>query len=299
MARRILTLFGVLIAAFGVCATAALAADSASDPRDGGKLDVKRISDSVDAKLVTYRVETYDGFNNDKDFYMVRWFFDLDGDGRAVDMCIRLEKVLDGPLRATLYPKCGPAAFATADATKPSDNVVEFQFRTVDLVDAGMVPAKPVAYMVRASDMDGKIDTVPDQGLVQQSPLPKPSIPGQQTGGGGSVTNELAQSGTKSGSGAAPNELADSGVRQQSAASRGGGASDAHKAFPVAWIVIGVIGGLMAGVVIVLLAQRRLVWVDAGDEGDRYTGPRIETWEPSLLAEEGDVTSPRVHTHDA
>jgi hypothetical protein len=242
----------VFLAVFAAAAPA-FAADSASDPRDtGGRVDIKQASDRVEGADVVYRIQTYESFDDVKDFYLMRWRFDLHNTGHPGDMCIQAEQTGDGGIQAELYPKCGPAVFATTPVAKPAGNAIEFRFPIETLVQCcDVVPGATSSYGVWSLDMLGHRDVVPDEGWITQSGLPAParSAAGSHEGVGGSYQNELAASGLH----ATENGAALSGATIGSARRHG---------LPVAWIAIGLLLAVLAAGVAMLL-RGRLVWVDA------------------------------------
>jgi hypothetical protein len=254
-----------------LCATTAHASDTSFPRRTSGKLAIKRVSDSQDDAYVTYRVETYDGYDNVKDFYEMKLSFDLNGDGRTEDMCVHLEQVGDGRLRAVFYPKCGPAVWSTAEGKKLASNIVEFRLRIWDLVNGGgVVPGKPFSYSLWAQDMQGNQETVPAQGLIQETAIPA-SWHGAALVGGSSVNNELAAAGNGGGA------STDAGA----GATHVDKTANARKASsPAGWIAIGVIlGALLAGAVFLVMQRRRLVWVDARQVREADSG-YTPSWTP-------------------
>jgi len=173
---------GTIIAAFAavaIFAPTARANDYSSKARQGtGPMAIKSASDQVGEQTVTYRVETYGAYDNVRDFSIMRWYFDLNGDGKYSDMCIRLESVGDGRLRASFYPKCGGFAWSTAEAQKPAPNIVQFSLLLRDLINGGgVVPGKPLSYRVEAEDNFGHTDWIPERGLISQTTLPHLSAP--------------------------------------------------------------------------------------------------------------------------
>lgn len=162
------------------------------------RLAIERVSDTMSETAVTYRVETYDGWDSKSDFSIIRWYFDLKGDGTFTEMCILLEGVGDGRLRAELYPKCGPVVWSTAETRKPAPNVVEFDLQLRDLINgAGVVPGRPLHYRVYTEDARGGHDWAPagPSAFIVQNPLPRP--PGSEYTG--PVGNELEAAGQSSG----------------------------------------------------------------------------------------------------
>jgi hypothetical protein len=162
-----------------VCATTLAPIAGAStytQPRDSAsKLAIKSVSDTTQAQTVTYRIETYAGWDNVKDFSIIRWYFDLAGKGKFTEMCILLEGVGDGRLRAEFYPKCGPVVWSTAEARKPAANVVEFDLLIRDLINGGgVVPGQPLHYRVYSEDFNGGHDWAPPKAssYLVQAPLP-------------------------------------------------------------------------------------------------------------------------------
>jgi len=194
--RQLALLLMVWAAAVGLSVSSASAGTLAVSPRDSkSKLAIKQVSDSMNGQYVTYRVETYDGWNNVKDFSIIRWYFDLKKSGHYSDMCILLEGVGDGRLRAEFYPKCGPVAWSTAEARKPAANVVEFDLLVRDLIKgAGVVPGQPLRYRVYSEDFFGGHDWAPTQvtGFIEEAPLPHLS---EAELAGGYVPNELGAAG--------------------------------------------------------------------------------------------------------
>lgn len=213
MRWRIGVLTTVLLSMTLGFATRAHAATEAADRQDTeSALDVKRVYHEVDAKEVKFGVETYAAFDNVKDFWLLRWDFDMNGDGNPREGCMLLEQVNELPgdkrLRAVLYPKCGAEAWSTNDATKPAGNVVELTFPMRDLVNGmGFKPDSPVSYRLTMTDKRGQKDIAPDAGLVRLmglSPVPtEPPVrqvfsvgpPSGEALSGGQPLNELALSG--------------------------------------------------------------------------------------------------------
>ena len=181
-------------------APGALAADGMSKPRSSpSKLAIKEVSDTTGEQTVTYRVVTYDGYDDVNDYDIMRWYFDTNGDGRYADMCIRLQSVGDGRLRAEFYPKCGGFVWATAEARKPAPNVVEFSLLIRDLINGGgVVPGSPIQYRVETEDFWGRTDWIPDRGFIQQTALPHLSaaeLTGRMAGPGEKTAREANTSG--------------------------------------------------------------------------------------------------------
>jgi len=181
----------------------ALAADGYSKPRESqSRLALKQVNDATGEQTVMYRVETYDGYDNVRDFSIMRWYFDLNGDGKYADMCIRLQSVGDGRLRAEFYPKCGGFVWSTAEARKPAPNVVEFSLLIRDLINGGgVVPGRPFGYRVETEDFNGRTDWIPDRGVIRQAPLPHMSVAeltGRAAGPGERSSTEAARSASES-----------------------------------------------------------------------------------------------------
>jgi len=82
--RSIATLVAAF-AAVAIFAPMARANDYSSKARRGtGAMAIKSASDQVGEQTVTYRVETYGAYDNVRDFSIMRWYFDLNGDRKSV-----------------------------------------------------------------------------------------------------------------------------------------------------------------------------------------------------------------------
>jgi hypothetical protein len=285
-ARRVGVPLFAAIVIVGVAAASAFAADSATDPRDtAGRVDFKSVSDRVEGADVVYRVETYNGYDNRNDFYLMRFRFDLHGTGVTGDMCIELDQNGEGGIQAQLYPKCGQIVWATNTAVKPAANVVEFRFPIQTLIYCcNVVPGKPLSYTLWSMDMQGNKDVFPAEGLIQESGLPNPPRrPGER---GTYVPNELAGAGIRGGGNAASINTREEGS--------GNGNSGAHALPKVALIV----GGLLLAALVtggVLFLRGRLVWVDTAAVEDKrrsidaHSGSLINAEQPNRVP-----TAPRV-----
>ncbi len=174
---RVLVVLVTLTCALGAAWPHALAGRVSNSPRESkSKLAIKTASDRTNNDFVTYRVETYDGWQNVKDFSKFQWYFDLKGNGNYTEMCIILEGVGDGRLRAELYPKCGQTTWSTSEARKLAPNVVEFDIKMRDLIlGAGLVPGQPFRYRVYAEDFQGLTDWAPARkdAFVEEAGLPR------------------------------------------------------------------------------------------------------------------------------
>ncbi len=268
--RKILTLLLIAAVPLGL-GSRALADDRGTDGEEGGRhLDIKSVSNEADEEYVTYRVETYDSYDNVDDFSFFRWYFDTNGDGRFGDLCIRLEAVGDGRLRAMLYPSCGPESWSTAEATKIDDRTLEFKFPTRDfVVGGGITPGEGFAYSVASEDMQGQTDKSPDRGSIEHSPLPEPAslfiTPAPENGAGGGEGGDdgadvFAPGGESEGTGFLSR------------------LPDVIENVPTGWLLVGIVFGVVL-VFAVLRYRRRILAVDAVNDD----GPAAKQWsEPPL-----------------
>lgn len=270
--HRVVVLLIVIIGLSSVSAGPVLAADGGTDKQEGGRhLDIKSLSNEADDEHVTYRVETYDSYHNVNDFYYMRWYFDTNDDGKFADMCIRMEQVGDGRLRAMFYPKCGGESWSTAEARKVSERVLEFQIPTRDLVVGGGVdPGEPFEYYVTSQDLDGKTDTAPDNGSIAHSPLPEPAslfvtappdddVDGAVDAAAGAGSDDTGDA-RGSGSSSAEDGESDGGAQ--------GGATDGVVGGPIGWLLAGLLVVTVLSVVAVLVYKRRGRAVGGSEEAD-------------------------------
>ncbi len=300
MMRRALTL--LLLLAFPLCLGGlARADDSGTDPEErGAKLDIKSVSNEADEEYVTYRVDTYEPYHNVEDFSFFRWFFDLNDDGRFADLCIRLEAVGDGRLRAMLYPKCGGESWSTAEAKKIDDRTLEFKLPTRDLVVGGGVePGEPFKYTVASEDIQGKTDLTPDRGSIVQSGLPEPAslfvtpAPGDGAGGG---------EGGGEGAGATGG---DQGIKAIPVL---GDIAEVIDNVPIGVLVVGIVlaGAVLGGVIVLRVRSRPVLSESPRDDSDHGRNVEPQGGEDAkqpppaagLWWEDPAGDAPRVHTPD-
>ncbi len=99
--------------------TAGAGTSSSADPNDVTGLDLSSVGITDDQYLVTFSAETFENFNNETQFFQMRWDLDFDGDGalnESNDACILVEQNGSGGLRATLREACSDTISGTADA---------------------------------------------------------------------------------------------------------------------------------------------------------------------------------------
>jgi hypothetical protein len=194
-------------------------------------------------------------------------------------------------MRAVLYPKCGPEAWATAEGVRPSPNIVQFKFRIWDLVNGGGVPpGKTIAYQVLSSDFAGHQDIVPKHGLVQETPIPEFAVGNAPGPHAANAPNELAESGSRN-----------TGANAASAASSSG--ASGSSGFPTGWIVVvfilvALVAGFFGFAAPRVLARRRrsISQAPAREEVDQmaHAGVGLPDGGPSK-----SMTTSAAHTADA
>ncbi len=274
----VLLMLGFLLAA----GAPALADDGATDTEEGSRhLDIKGVSNEADDEYVTYRIETYDSYDNVDDFSYFRWYFDTNGDGHFVDMCIRLEAVGDGRLRAMFFPDCGQESWSTAEATKINDRTLEIKFPTRDfVVGGGVKPGEPFEYTVASEDIEGKTDKIPDRGSIAHSALPEPAqlfvTAAPEDGGGGAEGRDAAAE-------AAAEREGEGGIPLLS------DLADAIDDVPTGLLLLAILAafGIVLGTVLVLRNQRRAPVIENLDN-DRPEAAAGESSGPAGV----DTTAP-------
>lgn len=293
-------LLACVIFLLGMTGRAVADAGDFSDPDDtNGALDVAKVSHSDDEENVTYRVEMHDGFDVERDFFLIQWDFDLDGDGVPQESCIQLEQIGndEGGLQAALYPGCGPETYATAAATRDG-NAIEVRFPLRDVVLGAALPAnKKFAYRVTAKDRSSNVDIVPNDGLVEQGGLPEPPAPEQpaQVATQGTTNTETAAQGSGIPPGEGPGVP---GAQAQPSTTGGVGTSTtpSRRTSATTWLLaLGVPGVVLAAVVLVSRRRRGGVYEQPRlDPEDAPVVPALVSAGPAQPTAASERTEPRI-----
>ena len=173
-------LVAVSIAVFAIARTASGLSGGVSDGDDTSGTDVSNAYHSDDGANVTLGFQTFEDFTATE--VNAKWDLDLDGAAGFED-CITLKRI-SGVLRAQLFNDCGTEFFSSADATRPTNNKVEFKVLLTDLQGIGLSPtATSFRYRLANTNSGGNTDQIPDtlaEGVTNTlgaDPTPTPATP--------------------------------------------------------------------------------------------------------------------------